>query len=394
MKTVVIGVTGGIAAYKSCTLVSTLRKFGYAVKVIMTDAAKEFVTPLTFETLSNNRVITDMFDEKRDFSVEHISLAKEAACFVIAPATANIIAKLANGIADDMLSSTVLATRAQVIVCPAMNTGMYENPATLKNIDILKQKGMLFVEPEVGFLACGDEGKGRMAEPETIAKFVDSFLTPNADLRGKTFLISAGATREPLDAVRFISNHSSGKMGMALAYAVAQRGGKVILVKAFTTVDAPKDAEVIEVETTGDMHVAVLDNLNRADVIIKAAAPCDYKVENYSENKIKVENLKLEFSKNADIAADVGEKIKGTNKKLVVFAAETEELLKNAQAKLKAKNAHIVVANDVTKEGAGFNVDTNIATILTNKGAVYSTEKITKDELAHKILDTIFDYGL
>ncbi|MDD3946333.1 MAG: bifunctional phosphopantothenoylcysteine decarboxylase/phosphopantothenate--cysteine ligase CoaBC [Clostridia bacterium] len=387
LKTVIVGVTGGIAAYKSCILVSKLRKMGYEVKVIMSENATQFVTPLTLETLSNNRVVRDMFDKERPYEVEHISYAKQASAFVIAPATANFIGKAAQGIADDMLTTTIMATLSPVIVCPAMNVNMVNNPVVQANIAALKERGWLFVEPSEGMLACGDVGKGRMEEPETIAEFVDNLLTPNPDYRGKTVLVTAGATREPIDGVRFISNRSSGKMGMAIAEAVIDRGGRAIVVQAFTSVDAPKGVEVIRVSTTEEMRNAVMDHLSRADIIIKAAAPSDYKVKNYSASKIKAESLSLELTKNPDIAAEVGQR-KG-DRKMVVFAAETENLLMNARQKLLAKNADMIVANDVTAEGAGFDADTNIATLIKADGAIVSLEKMTKTELAHIILDEI-----
>lgn len=387
VKTVIVGVTGGIAAYKSCELVSRLKKLGYNVRVIMSRNATEFVTPLTFETLSNNRVVTDMFDKDRPFEVEHISFAKEAAAFVIAPATANFIGKAAEGIADDMLTTTVMATLAPVIVCPAMNVNMYFSPAVQKNLATLKERGWHIVEPNEGMLACGDVGKGRMEEPEAIAGYVDGLLTPNPDYRGKTVLITAGATREPVDGVRFISNRSSGKMGMAIAEAVMDRGGKAVVIQGYTSVGAPKGAEVVKVSTTEEMYSAVMERYKEADIIIKAAAPADYKVKNYSASKIKAPSLSLELEKNPDIAAAVGKVKKG--RRLVVFAAETEELLKNARKKLDAKNADMIVANDVTMEGAGFDADTNIATLIKADGAIISLEKMTKSELAHVILDEI-----
>jgi phosphopantothenoylcysteine decarboxylase/phosphopantothenate--cysteine ligase len=387
VKTVILGVTGGIAVYKACELVSRLRKMGYNVRVIMTKNAQEFVSPLTFETLSNYRVVVDMFDKDRPFEVEHIGYAKLADAFVIAPATANFIGKAAEGIADDMLTTTIMATAAPVIVCPAMNVMMYENPATQKNIQTLKQRGYLFVEPDTGLLACGDVGKGRLAEPGVIADFVDKLLTPRPDYRGKTVLVTAGATREPVDGVRFLSNRSSGKMGMAIAEAVIDRGGRAIVVQAFTSVEPPKGAEVVRVETTEEMYRAVMEKLPEADIIIKAAAPSDYKVKNFSPQKIKAETLTLELIKNVDIAREVG-KVKG-KKKLVVFAAETEELIANAVNKLRAKNADLIVANDVTAEGAGFDKDTNIVTLIRADGSVTPLEKMSKTALAHVLLDEV-----
>ncbi|MBO7156853.1 MAG: bifunctional phosphopantothenoylcysteine decarboxylase/phosphopantothenate--cysteine ligase CoaBC [Clostridia bacterium] len=386
-KTVILGVSGGIAIYKSCEIVSRLVKLGYDVRVVMTQNATEFVTPLTFETLSNNKVVTTTFDKNREFEVEHISYAKLASAFVIAPATANVIAKLAEGICDDMLTTTVCATKAPVFICPAMNTNMYLNPVTQGNIAKLKDLGYHFIEPTEGRLACGDVGKGKMEEPINIVSIVDGFLTPNPDYRGKTIMVSAGATEEPIDGVRYITNRSSGKMGMAIAKAIMERGGNVILVKGKVTAPVPKGVEVIEVKSTEDMRDAVVSNLPRADAVIMAAAPADYKVKNYSASKIKSESLTLELVKNPDIAKEVGS-IKG-NKKLVVFAAETNDLIANAVGKLRSKNADLMVANDVTMEGAGFEVDTNIATLITANGAMTALEKMPKEELAHVILDAL-----
>ena len=388
-KTIILGVSGGIAIYKSCEIVSRFVKLGYDVRVVMTRNATEFVTPLTFETLSNNKVVIETFDKEREFEVEHISYAKLASAFVIAPATANIIAKLADGICDDMLTTTVSATKAPVYICPAMNTNMYLNPVTQANIEKLKGLGYLFIEPTEGRLACGDVGKGKMEEPINIVTIVDRALTPKPNYRDKTILVTAGGTEEPIDGVRYISNRSSGKMGMAIAEAVTERGGKVILVKGKVTAPIPKGIEVIDVQTTEEMRDAVIANLPKVDAVIMSAAPGDYKVKNYSQSKIKSESLTLELIKNPDIAKEVGT-IKG-NKKLVVFAAETDDLLQNAVKKLHAKNADLMVANDVTMEGAGFNVDTNIATLITPNGAMTCLEKMPKTELAHVILDTLLE---
>lgn len=388
-KTVILGVSGGIAIYKSCEIVSRLVKLGYDVRVIMTKNATEFVTPLTFETLSNNKVVSTTFEKDREFEVEHISYAKLASAFVIAPATANVIAKLAEGICDDMLTTTIAATKAPVFICPAMNTNMYENPITQGNIQKLKDLGYYFIEPTEGRLACGDVGKGKMEEPVNIVQIIDNALTPNPDYRGKTIMVTAGATEEPIDGVRFITNRSSGKMGMAIAEAVIDRGGKVIIVKGKATAPVPKGADVVEVNTTCEMRDAVISNLNKVDAVIMSAAPSDYRVKNYSSSKIKSETLTLELVKNPDIAKEVGEK-KG-DKKLVVFAAETDDLLANAIKKLHAKNGDLMVANDVTMEGAGFNVDTNVATLITKDGSMTCLEKMPKTELAQIILDTLLE---
>ena len=305
-KTIILGVSGGIAIYKSCEIVSRFVKLGYDVRVIMTKNAAEFVTPLTFETLSNNKVVTTTFEKDREFEVEHISYAKLASAFIIAPATANVIAKLAEGICDDMLTTTVCATKAPVYICPAMNTNMYLNPVTQGNIQKLKDLGYIFIEPTEGRLACGDVGKGKMEEPINIVSIVDKALTPNPDYRDKTILVTAGATEEPIDGVRFITNRSSGKMGMAIAEAVIDRGGKVIVVKGKATATVPKGAEVIEALTTQAMRDAVIGKLPEVDAVIMAAAPSDYKVKNYSPSKIKSETLTLELVKNPDIAKEVG----------------------------------------------------------------------------------------
>ena len=386
-KNVVLGLCGGIAVYKSCEIVSSLRKLGYDVKVVMTDHAKEFVTPLTFETISKNAVINDMFAPKPHYEVEHISLAKWAGVFLVAPATANAIAKFANGIADDMLSTSFMATEGIKVVCPAMNTKMYLSEANLANIEKLKQNGVIIIEPQSGMLACGDVGIGRMEEPSEIVKKVDELLTPNADFRGKKVLITAGATLEDIDGVRFIGNRSSGKMGIALAEAAIERGGQVTIVCGKVSVPLPKNCAIKKVESTLDMYDAVMEEIDNHDVFIMSAAPADYRVKEKFSNKIKTHSLVLEFVKNPDIAAAVGEK--KNNKKLVVFAAETEDLIANAAQKLAKKNADMIVANDVTQEGAGFDVDTNIATLLYADGRIDSLPVMQKRELADEILDGI-----
>lgn len=386
-KNVVLGLCGGIAVYKSCEIVSSLRKIGYDVKVVMTDHAKEFVTPLTFETISKNAVINDMFAPKPHYEVEHISLAKWAGVFLVAPATANAIAKFANGIADDMLSTSFMATEGIKVVCPAMNTKMYLSEANLANIEKLKQNGVIIIEPQSGMLACGDVGIGRMEEPSEIVKKVDELLTPKPDFRGKKVLITAGATLEDIDGVRFISNRSSGKMGIALAEAVLERGGQVTIVCGKVSVPLPKNCAIKKVESTLDMYDAVMEEIDNHDVFIMSAAPADYRVKEKFSNKIKTQSLVLEFVKNPDIAAAVGEK--KNNKKLVVFAAETEDLIANAAQKLAKKNADMIVANDVTQEGAGFDVDTNIATLLYADGRIDSLPVMQKRELADEILDGI-----
>ena len=387
-KNVLVAVTGGIACYKTCGLVSALKKAGACVNVVMTAHAAEFVAPLTFETLSGNPVACDMFAPKERWEVEHVSLAKKADLVIIAPATANVIDKLAAGIADDMLTTTLLATKAHVIVCPAMNTAMYENPAVGKAIGTLRERGYEFLEPDTGLLACGDVGKGRMCEPEAIFARALDVLMPKRDYVGKTVLVTAGATREDIDGVRFISNYSSGKMGIEIAKAVKNRGGRVVLVAGFVTAEIPRYIdETVRVKSTREMYDAVLGRLKDCDFVIKAAAPADYRVERVADDKIKEENVTLQLVKNPDIAKAVGQ-VKG-DRKLVVFCAEKRELAQRAEGKLKSKNADMVVANDVTKEGAGFDVDTNIATIMTKDGRRVECELMTKASLAEIILDEL-----
>lgn len=386
-RTVLVGVSGGIAAYKACELVSLLRKRNYNVKVVMTENATKFVAPLSFETLSKNAVIADTFAPKENYDVKHVSLCKECDLFVIAPATADVIAKFANGVCDDMLTTVFSAYAKQKVVCPAMNVNMYESEANLKNIEVLVSRGVKIVDSNVGMLACGDIGKGRMAEATEIADVVDEILTPRKDFRGKTVMITAGATEEPIDGVRFISNYSSGKTGVALADAVTERGGKVIFIRGNMSVPEPEGCEIIRVKSTLDMFNACMNNLERCDVIIKAAAPADYRVEKPYKNKIKSATLTLNLIKNPDIAKAIGEK-KG-NKILVAFAAETENLLENATKKLYDKNADMVVANNVTAEGAGFQVDTNVVTLLYADGRMESLPLMDKKILAHCILDGI-----
>ncbi len=387
MKNVVLGVTGGIACYKSCEIVSRLKKLGFGVDVIMTQHACEFVQPLTFETLSSRPVVTDMFDRKHPWEVEHISLAKKASVFVIAPATANIIGKLANGIADDMLSTTAMATKSKIIIAPAMNTNMYENPVVQENMQKLKQRGYIFVEPVAGRLACGDVGKGKMAEPVEIVEKIKEVLSEKQDLLGKKILVSSGATSQPIDGVRCITNYSSGKMGCAIAQNAADRGAEVTLVLGLHSCKVPQNVNVINVGTTDDMFEAVKDNYTQNDVVIMAAAPSDYKPAQAIKNKLKGNSIELKLEKNVDIAKYIGEN-KTEKQTLVIFAAETENLIENAKGKLKNKRADMVVANDVTKEGAGFNVDTNIATFI-SANEQKSMDKMTKDQLAVAILDEV-----
>lgn len=392
-KHVVLGVSGGIAAYKSCELVSRLKKLGADVHVIMTRNAEEFVAPLSFETLSDNKVVRGMFEEREEHDVRHVALAKLADVFVVAPATANVIAKFARGIADDMLSTTWLASDAPKLVAPAMNTAMYDDEATQENISLLKERGVMFVEPGVGRLACGDTGRGKMAEPADIAERIREILRPVRDFEGKRVLVTSGATEEYIDGVRVITNHSSGKMGCALAEAAAERGAEVVLVHGRMSVPVPEGvAKAVRVHTTLEMMDAVLAETEAADVIVMAAAPADYRPKETFTSKLKSETLTMEFVKNPDIAKAVGERKGG--RKLVVFSAETDSLIDNAKKKVASKNADLAVANDVTKEGAGFYCDTNIASLVGRNGEVRECGLMTKRELADVILDAVLSgYG-
>lgn len=385
---VLLGVTGGIACYKSCEIVSRLKKLEAEVDVVMTANATRFVAPLTFETLSNRPCVSDMFNRDREWEVAHISLAKKADVCVIAPATANVIAKLATGVADDMLTTTVLALKCPVIIAPAMNTAMYDNPTTQNNIATLKDKGYIFVDAIEGRLACGDSGRGKMAEPSDIVDVILKTVLPQQDYEGKRVLVTAGATQENIDGVRFITNRSSGKMGIELAKAIAKRGGMVTLVAGIVSVEIPEYLyKVVRVKTTVEMYDAVMSELGEVDVVIKAAAPSDYRPKNKYDNKIKGDSVTLELEKNPDIAEAVG-RAKG-DKKLVIFCAETTNLDEYAEQKRIKKNADMVVANDVTKEGAGFDSDTNVISIFTARGKIYESGKVPKSSLAHVIASEI-----
>ncbi len=363
-KTILVGVCGGIAAYKTCALVSKLVQNGATVHVMMTENATEFVAPLTFETLSHNRVVVNTFDRNFTYEVEHVSLAKKADAVVLAPTTANVIAKLAVGIADDFLTTTVMACRAKVLFAPAMNTAMLENPATVGNIKTLVERGYIPVYGDGGYLACGDVGGGRMAEPQALFDALSALFEVKRDFAGKTVLITSGATRADIDPVRYITNRSSGKMGYALACAAHERGAKVVYLRGYTDeFILPREFDIVDVGTTEELLAAVKSKLALADYSIMAAAPCDYFVLP-AKQKIKSDTLALELKKSPDCAAWAGEH-KGKSK-LVVFAAETESCEKHAREKLDKKRADMVVLNDVTKAGAGFDTDTNIATLITH----------------------------
>lgn len=387
-REIVLGVTGGIAAYKSAELVSRLRHLGANVSVIMTKNATEFVAPLTFQTLSAREVSVDTFQAPEYWNVEHVALAKRAEVFVIAPATANILAKMAHGIADDMLSTTVLATRAPILAAPAMNTGMWTAEATRENVRILRERGVRFVGPDSGLLACGDSGSGRMSEPAEIVEAICGILQPRQSLRGKKVLVTAGATRERLDPVRFLTNDSSGKMGFAIASAARDRGAEVTVVKGATTAEMPGGVRIVPVESTEDLLQAMLAEAPAQDLIIQAAAPADYRPAEVSDRKIKKkrgEELVLRMVETPDVAKAVGEG-KRPGQILVGFAAETDHLTEHAAEKLERKNLDMIVANDVTRPGAGFGVDTNIATLVTREG-MEERPLQSKRELAEDILD-------
>ncbi len=384
-KNVVLGICGGIAVYKVCQVVRSLKKLGANVDVIMTKNATQFVAPLTFETLSNRPVVTDMFGEKSHWEVEHVSLAKKADLFVVCPATANFVGKIANGIADDMLSTTVMATTAPLVVCPAMNVNMYHSDAFKQNIGVLKARGACVVNANSGFLACGDVGDGRMAEPEEIVEKCVQLLCPKQDLLGKKVLVTCGATLEKLDDVRFITNFSSGKMGSAVADAALKRGAEVCVVLARHTAQINPLATIVNVETTQEMFDETLKRVDEFDAFVMAAAPCDYKPKNFSDEKIKTENLVLEFVKNPDIAKAVGE-VKG-DKFLCVFSAETSNDVNLARNKLLSKHADLAVFNDV-KHNSVFGSDTNVVTLVTESSSETFPE-MSKTAVADLILDRL-----
>ena len=388
-KKIVLGVTGGIAVYKAVDLVSRLRKQGCEVRVVMTEHAQQFVTPLTFKEISGNQVAVSMWSSNQEFNVEHIALANWADAFVVAPATANIIAKMAYGLADDLLSTTLLAARAPIVVCPAMNTGMYENAATQENIANLQGRGITVMPPAVGKLACGTSGAGRLPEPQEIVEFLNAFFAKReGDLRGLKVLVTAAGTREPIDPVRFVGNRSSGKMGYAVAQMAAERGAEVLLISGPSALSIPANVKAIKVETTNEMLEACLESYDKVDIVIKAAAVADYRPRDVAEQKIKKKTddaLTVVMDKNPDILKTLG--AKKTHQVLVGFAAETQNLLENARDKVVKKNLDMIVANDVTAAGAGFNADTNIVKFLFANGEVRSLEQMPKVDVANCILD-------
>ncbi|MEG1772028.1 MAG: bifunctional phosphopantothenoylcysteine decarboxylase/phosphopantothenate--cysteine ligase CoaBC [Clostridia bacterium] len=390
MKTVVLGITGSIAAYKACEIVSRLKKAGCNVRCILTKAGAEFITPLSLESLAQSPVVTDMFSRENPYEIEHISLARAADIFVIAPATANFLAKAAVGIADDMLSTTVLATKAPILIAPAMNDNMYDNVATVNNIAILKRRGAKFVEPEVGLLACGTVGRGRMAEPEQIVSRIMYELRGKM-LFGKKILITAGATREMLDPVRFLSNRSTGKMGYSIAQAAVDMGAEVSLVSGISEEKTPFGVKRIGVLSTEEMKNACIIEAESADVVISAAAPCDFTPEAYSKNKIKKSDfdMMIKLRGTSDILKTLSEKYPG--KILVGFAAETDRVAENAKKKLSDKKLFAIAANDISKANCGFISETNDITIYMENGKTFNSGLLTKYEVGKFLLERIFD---
>ena len=396
-KTVVLGVTGSIAAYKAADIASQLVKNDIKVYVIMTKNAEEFINPLTFQSITSNPVIGSMFQNIVSLEIEHITLAKKADLFIVAPASANMIGKLANGIADDMLSTTIMATKAKVLIAPAMNSAMYENFIVQENMHKLLKCGYYFVEPQEGRLACGDIGIGKLAETNVIIDKAICLLETRQDLEGKTILVTAGPTRERIDPVRYISNDSSGKMGYEIAIAARNRGGKVTLISGPTSLTIPTDIHFISVMNTEEMYRTVMNHFDISDIVIKAAAPADFKIKEFYAKKLKKDDLNqhglcLAFENTTDILAKLG-KLK-TKQILVGFAAETDHLVDYATKKIQQKNLDIIIANDVTQEGAGFNSDTNIITIIDKKGKTTKLPKMSKQDVAHKIIDVIMEYML
>ncbi|MFA6012492.1 MAG: bifunctional phosphopantothenoylcysteine decarboxylase/phosphopantothenate--cysteine ligase CoaBC [Desulfobacteraceae bacterium] len=388
-KTIVLGVCGGIAVYKCVELLRLLQKQGAKIRVIMTRSAMEFVTPLTFQALSGETVFTDLFDEKgTDASIRHIRWAEEADLVVVAPATANIIGKIAHGIADDALSTFMLAVRSKVVVCPAMNTAMYESRAVQRNIDILENDGFYIVEPGVGEMACGTSGAGRFPEPRHIVDRIINAITTK-DLAGKRVLVSAGPTREAIDPVRFISNHSSGKMGYAIARIAERRGAHVTLVSGPVDLEPPLNVTLVKVTSAEQMKAAFLEEMKQADIGVKVAAVADYRVKHQSEHKIKKteDSLAIELEKNPDILKCAGQ-MKKSGQILVGFAAETRDLTENAVKKLEAKNLDMIVGNIVGGR-TGFGSDDNTVTFFYKDGRVEALESMDKENVAHVLFDRI-----
>ena len=388
-KNIVVGVSGGIAAYKACDVVSKLKKQGFEIDVIRTKNAQEFVSPLTFQTLSNQTVVTDMFETPSNWNVEHIELAKKADVFVIVPATANIIGKIANGIADDMLTTTIMATEAKKVIVPAMNTKMYHNPIVQENILKLKRHGYYFIEPVSGLLACGDTGKGKMEDPTVIVEELCLIANQTKEMAGCKVTVTAGATTEDIDPVRYLTNRSTGKMGYAIAAQAILKGATVVLISGKTNLKPPRGlSKFIEVRSAEEMYQEVKREFFDTDILIKAAAVADFTPKVVAKNKIKKqdENLVIDLKRTKDIAFEMGQ-LKKSNQVMVGFAAETESVLEHAVQKLKKKNLDFIVSNDLTKSGAGFGTDTNIVNFLFPDGEIEKYDLMQKKEVADRILE-------
>ena len=388
-KNVVLGVTGGIAAYKALDIVSILKKMGINVYVIMTKNAEEFVTKLSFQSLSHNTVYDDMFSEIKEFDITHISLAKKADILIVAPATYNIIGKVASGICDDLLSTTIAATKAPVYFALAMNTNMLNNPILQQNINKLKNLGYNFIDSAEGILACGDTGGGKLADTKLIADIISSRLYPKKDLTNKNILITAGPTISPIDPVRFITNHSSGKMGYSLAKEARDRGGNVTLISGPNSLDDIYGINIIKIKTNEDMYNKVSEHINECDIFISAAAVADYKAKNYSKEKIKKtgDSLNLELERDRDILYEMGKR--KNNQIFIGFAAESNNLQENAQLKIKKKNLDYIVANDITKEDTGFASDYNSVLIIDKNGNITELDKDKKSNISGVLFDII-----
>ncbi|MCI6615504.1 bifunctional phosphopantothenoylcysteine decarboxylase/phosphopantothenate--cysteine ligase CoaBC [Ruminococcus sp.] len=386
-KTILLGVTGGIAAYKIANLASALVKLHADVNVIMTQNATNFINPITFESLTGNKCIVDTFDRNFKFKVEHIALAELADVFMVAPASANVIGKIANGIADDMLTTTFMACKKKKILAPAMNTNMYENPIVQDNIKKLKAYGMEIIEPATGYLACGTTGSGKLPDEKILLEYILREVAYEKDLSGKTVLVTAGPTREAIDPVRFISNHSTGKMGYAIARCASLRGARVILVSGPVSIEPPLFAELVPVVSAEDMYNAVMKYKDEADIIIKSAAVADYTPVAVSSEKIKKQDgdMRIELRRTKDILKELGQS-RRENQFICGFAMETENLIENAVRKLESKNVDMIVANSLKTEGAGFGTDTNVVTLITKDGKT-ELPLMSKDEVAMKILD-------
>ena len=388
-RTIVLGVTGSIAAYKIASLASMLVKQHASVHVIMTQNATNFINPITFETLTGHKCLVDTFDRHFEFQVEHVSLAKQADLMLIAPASANVIGKMAHGIADDMLTTTVLACKAPVYVSPAMNTNMYENPIVQDNLRTLEKYGMKVIDPASGYLACGDTGAGKMPEPQTLFAYIEAELAHKKDLSGKRVLITAGATQEALDPVRYLTNHSTGKMGYALAKAAMVRGAQVTLVSGQTNLEPPLFVDLVPVISAQDMYEAVENRFDETDVLIMAAAVADYRPKEYVDQKIKKkagDNV-LELARTTDIIGTLSAR-KKQGQFLCGFSMETEHMLENSKKKLQKKHLDMIVANNLRTEGAGFGKDTNVVTLIREDGQM-ELPKLSKLEVSHRILDEI-----